>query len=149
LDEVWLIPQAQSADGKKLSPAPQRWRAVNAALKREVGLRAHDVDLRLGGVSRTVETLRQLFYEHGSSVEWTWLLGQDQALRLPQWSEAECLPALCRFSYFQRAGAPVVPKSIHTRFRCSALNVPSIEISSSWIRQQAQARMVADLAQAL
>jgi len=149
LDEVWLIPQAQSANGKKLSPAPQRWRGVNAALKREAGLRASDVDLRLGGVSRTIETLGQLIYEHGSHVEWTWLLGQDQALRLPTWSESQHLPALCRFSYFTRAGAPAVPKSIHTRFRCSAIQVPSIEISSSWIRLQKSAGKSADLANAV
>lgn len=149
LDEVWLIPQAQSADGKRLAPAPARWRALNAALKREAGLWASDVDLRLGGVSRTVETLRQLIYEHGPAVEWTWLLGQDQALRLPQWSEAECLPALCRFSYFHRSNAEAVPKSIHTRFRCSAIQVPSIEISSSWIRLQKRAGKSVDLAETL
>lgn len=149
LDEVWLIPQAQSADGKKLSAASQRWRAVNAALKREAGLRASDVDLRLGGVSRTVETLRQLIYEHGSQVEWTWLLGQDQALRLPHWSEAECLPALCKFSYFQRSNVEAIPKSIHTRFRCSAIQVPSIDISSSWIRLQRATGKSVDLAETL
>ena len=149
LDEVWFVPQAQSADGKQLSSALRRWRALEAALKREHALRACDVDLRLGGVSRTVETLRQLQYENGPGVEWTWLLGQDQALRLPTWLEAEALPKLCKFSFFVRPGVAPVPKSIHTRFRCSAIQVPSIEISSSWIRLQAQARKKIDLAQAL
>ena len=147
LDEVWLIPQAESADGKRLAPMAQRWRGLQRALRGEAGLRACDVDLRLGGVSRTIETLIQLRYELGPKPEFTWLLGQDQALRLPQWQDAQHLPALCSFSFFKRPGAASVPKSIHTRFRCIAIDVPSIEISSSWIRQQKQAGTRTDLAE--
>jgi nicotinic acid mononucleotide adenylyltransferase len=104
------------------------------------------VDLRLGGVSRTIETLRQLRYELGTGPEFVWLLGQDQARRLPTWQEARDLPGLCKFFYFQRPFAQSIPKSIHTRFRCIAIDIPSIEISSSWIRQQKQAGKQVDLA---
>jgi len=149
LDEVWLVPQSQSADGKRLSPMLARWRAVQRAVKGEVGLRACDVDLRLGGVSRTIETLRQLHFEHGSTVRWTWLLGQDQALRLPQWQEAAALPALANFAYFFRPGCRSIPKSVHTRFRTTAILVPSIDISSSRIRHQSHPVMAMDLAKLL
>ena len=146
LDQVWLIPQAESADGKRLAPMVARWKALNRALKGERGLFASDVDLRLGGISRTVETLRQLRYELGPRPEFTWILGQDQALQLPHWQEAEALPELCHFSYFQRAQAQPVPKRIHIGFRCSAIYSPSIEISSTWIRQQKAASSRPDLA---
>jgi nicotinate-nucleotide adenylyltransferase len=149
LDEVWLIPQAESADGKRLAPMTARWKELQRALRGETGLRACDVDLRLGGVSRTIETLRQLRYELGPGPQFTWLLGQDQALRLPQWQEARDLPELCSFSFFERPGAPKVPRSIHTRFRCDAIHVPCIDISSSWIRQQRQVGTLVDLAQLL
>jgi nicotinate-nucleotide adenylyltransferase len=148
LDEVWLIPQAQSADGKRLTPMVRRWKNLERALRGEAGLRACDVDLRLGGVSRTVETLRQLRYELGPGPRFTWLLGQDQALRLPQWMEADELPKLCALSYFKRAGAPGLTARIQGRFRCNAIDSPSIEISSSLIRQQEQAGKSLDLAKA-
>jgi nicotinate-nucleotide adenylyltransferase len=146
LDELWLLPQAASADGKKLSSMVKRWRALDGALSGEDGLRACDVDLRLGGVSRTVETLRQLRYELGPKPEFTWILGQDQVLRLPQWLEAEELPQLARFAYFKRAGVSAVPKSIHSRFHCAILDCPGVELSSTWIRQQRQAGKEVDLA---
>jgi nicotinate-nucleotide adenylyltransferase len=149
LDEVWLIPQAASADGKRLTPMVRRWKELQRALRGEAGLRACDVDLRLGGVSRTVETLRQLRYELGPGPQFIWLLGQDQALRLPQWQEARDLPKLCDFSFFQRPGEAPVPKIIHKRFRLSAINVPRIDISSTWIRQQRQVGMQVDLAKVL
>jgi nicotinate-nucleotide adenylyltransferase len=147
LDELWLVPQAASADGKKLSSMVKRWRALDDALSGEEGLRACDVDLRLGGISRTVETLRQLRYELGPQPEFTWILGQDQALRLPQWQEADELPGLARFAYFKRAGCTPVPKRIHSRFHCAILDCPGMELSSTWIRQQRQAGKTPDLAQ--
>jgi len=149
LDEVWLIPQAASADGKRLAPMLWRWRGLQRALRGEEGLSACDVDLRLGGVSRTVETLRQLRYELGPEPRFTWLLGQDQALRLPLWWEADELPKLCALSFFKRPSAPDLPAGIQRRFRCFAIKSPSIEISSSLIRQQEQAGKRLDLAKAV
>ena len=146
LDEVWLIPQAESADGKRLAPMTKRWNALQRAVRGETGLRVSDVDLRLGGISRTIETLSQLRYELGPGPEFNWLLGQDQALRLPFWQDSKDLPGLCSFSFFQRHGTPSVPKAIHNRFRCVAIPIPRIEISSSWIRQQKQAGKPMDLA---
>lgn len=146
LDEVWFIPQSRSADGKRLAPAIERWKRLQKVLPREAGLRACDVDLRLGGVSRTVETLDQLRYELGPGPQFTWLLGQDQALKLPHWKDALALPELCRMAYFRRPFQPAVPKRIHTRFRCLAISVPSIEISSSWIKLQNKAKISFDLA---
>jgi nicotinate-nucleotide adenylyltransferase len=148
LDEVWLIPQAQSADGKRLTPMLQRWRRLQRALKGEAGLRACDVDLRLGGVSRTVETLRQLRYELGPGPKFTWLLGQDQAQGLGSWMEADELPKLCALSFFRRPGCEDLSARVYRRFRCIAINSPSIGISSSLIRQQKQAGKTLDLAKA-
>jgi nicotinate-nucleotide adenylyltransferase len=136
LDEVWLLPCAQSADGKKLAPAAARLRVLRAALKGERGLKICGLDLERGGVSRAVDTLRALRAGAGPQARYTWLLGQDQALRLPRWKEARALPALAGFAYFSRRSAPAIPMAIHRRFRLKAVVVPSIEISSSLIRHE-------------
>jgi nicotinate-nucleotide adenylyltransferase len=146
LDEVWLLPQAESADGKRLAPAAQRVKALRRALRGELGLKCCDVDLRLGGVSRTVETLRQLRRELGPAPRFIWLLGADQVLRLPAWRKADHLPELCDLKFFARPGMAPIPKPIHSRFRLSAISVPSIGISSSWIREQRQVGKMVDLA---
>lgn len=147
LDEVWLLPQAQSADGKRLSPPASRWQHLQRALRAEPGLRACALDLQLGGVSRAVDSLRALRRQLGPRTDFTWLLGQDQARRLPLWKEAGRLPKLTRFVYFPRPGGAPIPKSVHTSFRLSAIHSPSIEISSSRIRAEKKAGKRLDLAE--
>jgi len=43
----------------------------------------------------------------------------------------------------------VFPRRLHKRFRCAAIHVPCIDISSSWIRQQQQVGTQVDLARVL
>ncbi len=131
LDEVWLIPCARSADGKRLAPGDLRMRWLKAALRGEEGLRASGLELRRGGVSRTVDTLRELRVRLGGGVRLTLLLGQDQFLRLPEWKEARTLPGLCRLAVFSRPG---VPAGAPAGFRARRVRAPLLDISSSGIR---------------
>ncbi len=104
LDEVWFIPCARSADGKELAPGALRLRWLRQALRGRAGVRVCDLELRRGGVSRTVDTVRQLRAALGPGVEFTLLLGQDQALRLPAWKQAWRLAAWVRLAVFARPG---------------------------------------------
>ena len=135
LDEVWLIPCARSADRKALAPGALRLRWLRLALRGEEGLKASDIELKRGGVSRTVDTLRQLRCELGEGVAFTVLLGQDQALRLPRWKDAVLLTGLCRLAVFRRSG---VGPDLGPGFR--PLNAPLFDISSSDIRARIRAR---------
>jgi nicotinate-nucleotide adenylyltransferase len=133
LDEVWFIPCAGSADGKALAPGALRLRWIKKALRGEHGLKASAVELKRGGVSRTIDTLRELRAKLGPGVKFTLLLGQDQALRLPQWKDARELPTLARLAVFRRPGVPgSPPKAFHAVF----VPAPLFEISSSEIRSR-------------
>ncbi|MGH7442740.1 MAG: nicotinate (nicotinamide) nucleotide adenylyltransferase [bacterium] len=134
LDEVWFIPCHRSADGKKLAPGPLRLRWLKMALRGESGLKASDVELRRGGLSRTVDTLSELRLRLGPLTRFTLLLGQDQALRLPAWKEAQALPALCRLAVFRRPGVPARA----LRFKARLVRAPLFEVSSSEIRALAR-----------
>ncbi|HTB23471.1 MAG TPA: nicotinate (nicotinamide) nucleotide adenylyltransferase [bacterium] len=131
LDEVWFIPCARSADRKALAPGALRLGWLKKALRGQEGLKACDLELKRGGISRTIDTLRELRECLGPQVEFTLLLGQDQALRLPQWKEADALPTLCRLAVFRRPGvAGAVPKG----FKFQEVKAPILGISSSEIR---------------
>lgn len=126
LDGVLFMPCARSADGKKLAPGALRLAWLKKALRGEAGMRASGLELERGGVSRTVDTLRQL-HELQPQTEWTLLMGADQAARLKTWKESGALPKLARLAAFARPGQKVPAKM----FRITA---PSLEISSSEIR---------------
>lgn len=132
LDEIWFIPCASSADGKNLAPGALRLRWLRKVLKGEGGLKASDIELKRGGVSRTVDTLRELREKLGPAVKFTVLMGQDQAHRIASWKEAEQLPRLCRLAVFGRSG---VLKREAKGFRMKHLNAPLSQISSSEIRE--------------
>lgn len=132
LDGLWLVPCARSADGKELAPDALRLRWLKAALRGEEGLRASDIELKRGGISRTIDTLRALRASLGPDVAFTLLMGQDQASRFPRWKEAAAIAALARLVVFGRPGLPLKPlaKPFHATF----VSAPLFEISSSEIR---------------
>jgi nicotinate-nucleotide adenylyltransferase len=136
LDEVWFMPCSRSADGKSLAPGALRLRWLNKALLGESGLKASDLELKRGGISRTIDTLREL-RTLGPALKLTLLLGADQARRLPRWKEAARIPALARVVVFRRPGIPAkLPKGL----RCRTLRAPMFDVSSSEIRASIRRR---------
>jgi nicotinate-nucleotide adenylyltransferase len=131
LDEVWLIPCAGSADGKALAPGARRLAWIKKALRGEQGLKASDLELKRGGVSRSVDTLRELRAKLGPLVKFTLLLGQDQALHFSTWKDSDQIPGMARLAVFRRPG---VPGRLPKTFQALMLSAPLFEISSSEIR---------------
>lgn len=131
LDAVWFVPCSRSAYGKDLAPGGLRLRWLKLALEGEEGLLVSDVEIRRGGISRTIDTLRELRASLGRDVRFTLLLGQDQALRFPSWKEAERIPSLARLAVFRRSDAPSLPPA----FKARPLRAPLFDLSSSAIRE--------------
>jgi nicotinate-nucleotide adenylyltransferase len=131
LDEVWFIPCAESADGKALAPGGLRLAWLQKALRGEDGLKDCDVELQRGGISRTIDTVRELRKRLGPGPKFTLLLGQDQVLRLPEWKEADQLSALCRLAVFSRPG---MDDGGPQGYKIERVPAPLFRISSSEIR---------------
>ena len=90
----------------------------------------------------TVDTLRSLIELDGDrKVHYFLLLGEDAALSLPKWKEAEVLIKLApplvgsrtssKFSA-EKGLPPLFAKAIHKGWTA----IPRLEISSSWIRKR-------------
>lgn len=133
LDELRFIPCGQSPDGKRLSPGPQRSRWLRRATRHEPGFKVWEGELKRRGVSRSVDTVRQLRRELGDGPRFFWLLGQDQAGRLKQWAEPEALAKEVIFCIFSRIG---LKRPDLSSFRHRWIKNPLIEISSSEIRRK-------------
>lgn len=135
LDEIIFVPCHQSADRKKLLPAKVRLRMLRATLKGVRGFSVNDVELRRGGVSRSIDTLIHLKAAKKKESRFFLLIGEDQARKFPTWKEPEKLSKLSKVCVIKRPG---FRKSglIHKKFHFRTLNIPQYEISSTEIRRR-------------
>jgi len=86
-------------------------------------------EIRRGGVSYTVDTLRELSAEHPAD-RLCLMVGADAARDLPQWRQAEEIARLARIVVLTRPGvaAPSRPPV------ADVLEVPAVAVSASEVR---------------
>jgi len=135
LDRVFFIPTAQSPFKPASAPAPaaERLRLLRLALAGQSACEVDDQEIRRGGVSYTVDTVRQYAGRFPGAALYC-LVGADQAPQLHLWREAASLAALVEFLVIPRPGEP--PAALPPHFRGRALRGFPIAISSSQIRQR-------------
>jgi nicotinate-nucleotide adenylyltransferase len=111
LEQVLLVPAAQAPlrdDLVRVSGA-QRMAMLQLAVTElraregEKRLGVSDIELRRGGLSYTVDTLRALRVERPDD-ELFWIVGADQLARLPGWREPEELARLANWAVYCRPG---------------------------------------------
>jgi len=138
LDRLFFIPAAQSPFKPDSQPAPAtvRLRWLRLALAGKVNCEIDGQEIRRGGVSYTVDTLRD-YSKRFPGAELVYLIGADHAAKLSEWREAGELAKLAEFVVIPRPGelAAIFPKS----FRGRILKGFPIEISSSQIRARVKA----------
>jgi len=132
LDRVLFIPAAVSPlkNGHELAPARDRWAMLRLALRGNRLFEASDLELRRGGVSYTVDTLRELKRKTKASL--FWILGADAARLLPRWKSIDEVRTLTAFIILPRPGDRVPPKMPKDHI----VKSPLLEISSSEIRER-------------
>jgi nicotinate-nucleotide adenylyltransferase len=132
LDRVVFIPAAVSPlkSGRGLAPDRDRWTMLKAALRGNPLFEASDVELRRGGVSYTVDTLRE--FRRATRARLYWILGTDAAAQLHRWKSPEEIRRLAELVVVVRPGARI-PRSVPKE---SVVRAPLLEISSSEIRDR-------------
>jgi nicotinate-nucleotide adenylyltransferase len=132
LDRVLFIPAAisplkRTAD---LASDRDRWALLRLAIRGNPLFQASDLELRRGGVSYTVETLRHL--HQATKARLFWILGTDAALQLPRWKALAEVRRLTEFIIVTRPGDNVS----RSMAKDHIVRAPLLEISSSEIRNR-------------
>ena len=138
LARLFFIPAAQSPFKPESAPtpAPERLRLLRLALAGKTWCEIDEQEIQRGGVSYTIETLRdyagrfpqaQLFY----------LIGADHLAQLPKWRAAEELARLVEFVVIPRPGQLEAP--VPAPFRGRWLAGFPFGVSSSQIRARVKA----------
>jgi nicotinate-nucleotide adenylyltransferase len=155
LDRLFFIPAAQSPfkPDSRPAPAPARLQLLRLALAGKTNCGIDEQEIRRGGVSYTVDTLRD-YAKKFPGAELFYLIGADHASKLNEWREPNALAKLAEFvviprrgdsvwsSGFSRSGPPEggTPSPIFPKpFRGRILKGFPIEISSLQIRARIKA----------
>jgi nicotinate-nucleotide adenylyltransferase len=140
LDKLFFVPAAQSPfkTENKIAPAEIRLKLLRLALAGKTNCEIDGQEIRRGGISYSVETLRD-YAKRFPSAKLFYLLGADNLPKLNGWREANELAQLAEFVAISRPGESAVefPKPFCGRI----LKGFPVEISSSRIRARVKARL--------
>ena len=138
LDRLFFIPAAQSPFKPENQPAPAavRLQLLRLALAGKTNCEVDEQEIRRGGTSYTIETLRD-YAKRFAGAQLFYLIGADNAAKLNDWREAGELAKLAQFVAVPRPGgaAPSFPAT----FRGHTLKGFPLGVSSSQIRARVKA----------
>lgn len=143
LSEVLFVPAANAPHKRgKSSTAPlHRLSMLRLAVRGHYGFRVSDAEIRRGGVSYTVDTLRHLRKTHPNATLWL-IVGSDNVRDIFSWREPEVILRLCRIAVYERPGFPI-RKVILRRTRAQVLEGGALDLSATIVRRlQGRARSI-------
>lgn len=133
LDRVLMVVAARSPfkTARRTLPGAERLALLRLAVKDHPVLEASDLELRRGGLSYTIDTLRELARRHPSA-KLHLILGADSAEGLAGWKSLPEIARLATFVFLGRPGHRIrvkMPKQM-------TVDAPLVEVSSTEIRER-------------
>ncbi len=144
LDRIVFIPAAQSPFKPEsiLAPPAERLRLLHLALAGHPEWVVDDLELRRGGVSYSVLTVREYARRYPGALLY-YLIGTDHAPLLPKWRDAHELARLVEFVVIPRPGES--DQGLPSPFRGRRLHGFPLRVSSSEIRDRVRTGRPIDL----
>lgn len=143
LDRLFFVPTAQSPFKPETphAPAAERARLLRLALAGQTHYEVDDQEIKRGGVSYTIDTLRD-YARRFPQARLFYLIGADNLAKLPVWREAAELARLAEFVTIPRPGGHTV--NFPAPFRGRSLEGFPFGVSSSQIRARVKASLPID-----
>lgn len=143
LEHMLLLPNAQPSHKQRsaeLMTATARLHLLRLAFSGLADFRVDEREVTRGGVSYSVDTLRELKAANPNT-ELVFLLGSDSMEELHRWRAPEELVQLAAFLVHPRSGhaGPYPILEFHPDARVEFLDGPLIDISSTLVRERLKA----------
>jgi nicotinate-nucleotide adenylyltransferase len=133
LDQILIVPANHQPfkEPHDAASAEHRLAMCRLAVAEDPRMEVSAVDLERGGVTYTVDTLRDLA-ERMPAAQLHFIAGADALARMSDWKEAEALPSLARFVGVTRAGHSLPPGEASD----ALVEVPALAVSSTDVRRR-------------
>jgi nicotinate-nucleotide adenylyltransferase len=139
LDKVLFVPANISPfkTGKIVASPSDRLNMLRLAFGHDPRFLVSTFELDRGGISYTVDTLKEVYNEYGSETELFFLAGADSAGSLGEWKDAGRIMKMASFVAVSRPGTDLeTPSQGEMMF----IEMPLLEISSTMIRERVRQR---------
>ncbi|HTY58160.1 MAG TPA: nicotinate-nucleotide adenylyltransferase [Bacteroidota bacterium] len=139
LDRIVFIPAStppHKADAP-VSSAAHRLAMLREAVRSNAFFQVSDIEIERGGISYTVDTLRQL-KEANAADDLYLLIGADNLREFQSWKEPEEILKQATLIVMNRPGFPAAPGGMTLPVNALQCEVPSIDISATEIRRRVQ-----------
>jgi len=114
LERILFVPSnLPPHKGGHLPSGPERLALVRLAIRGNAAFGVIDLEVRRGGKSYTIETLRELAGRFPPETELVFLIGMDAFEEIGTWHAADQLAAAAHFALFPRVGHPLVDPRRH------------------------------------
>ncbi len=113
-----------------------RLNMVRLAIKNNNHFKAMNIEIRRGGLTYSIDTIKYLKKIYPVNTKFYFILGEDSLPELPLWLEIKSIARLCRFIAVNRPGAKRLKLKPYLASRISYVKIPSIDISSTQIRHR-------------
>ena len=134
LDEVIFVPTGQPWMKHDVSPAEHRYLMTVIATASNPRFTTSRIDIERGGVTYTIDTLRDLRREHPDA-DLFFITGADAVAQIVEWKDVEELWELAHFVAVSRPGHALSIRGLPEQ-GVSSLEVPALAISSTDCRRR-------------
>ncbi|MBV7363783.1 nicotinate-nucleotide adenylyltransferase [Actinomycetaceae bacterium TAE3-ERU4] len=138
LDEVIFVPAATQPfkRGRKISSAEHRYLMTVIATASNPSFSVSRVDIDRGGVTYTVDTLKDLFGER-DDIEPYFITGADALERIMEWRDSDKLLEMANFVGVTRPGYKVNSPLVNSG-KVNIVEIPALAISSTDCRARVE-----------
>lgn len=123
------FPPHKSARG--VIDAKHRLKMLELAIAGNNDFTTSDFEIRRGGKSYTIDTVRFLYGQYPQGTKFFFIMGEDNYAGLETWKDVEELAGLVEFVVVNRPQSP----EVHSRIKVRDLRMPGLDVSSSNIRK--------------
>jgi nicotinate-nucleotide adenylyltransferase len=134
LDEVIFVPTGEPAMKEGVSPAEHRYLMTVIATASNPRFTTSRVDIDRGGITYTIDTLRDLHAEHPDA-DLFFITGADAVAQIVEWKDVDELWKLAHFVAVSRPGHALSIRGLPEQ-GVSSLEVPALAISSTDCRRR-------------
>jgi nicotinate-nucleotide adenylyltransferase len=145
MDEVWLIPAAipPHKPERVITDGDLRLEMLRELVREApIGsgdsaapIKVSDIEVERGGVSYTVDTLRDLIKTHPAD-EFFLVMGVDQFVTVSTWKDPEDIGRLATVAVMCRDGLSPPAVAPGTNVRCLPVDVTRMDVSSTQVRER-------------
>lgn len=137
LQEVIWMPAARSPHKQNhdLTPVEVRMRMVHAATQDNQRFSVSDIEVRRGGISYTIDTLRELAASRATD-RFSLIIGSDSLESFGRWHEPRGILEIADLLVYNRPGALPVDVPDWIEARTSYADAPRTDISATDIRSR-------------